>query len=103
MPLIEGTRDPQLAADRTSMADLAAQYQTMLTKLDAIQADMATLGAHATTLSGVTVTKLEQVQAVLRSLGADLGVLVDDVNALAVGSERLLRALAVFVRRQGGG
>jgi hypothetical protein len=89
------------ASDGASLNDLVATYQTMVDKLNAIQADMATLTTHATTLSGVTVTTLAQVQATLRSLGTDLGMLVADVNALTVGSERVLKAARVFVRRGG--
>lgn len=103
-PNTPSTSETTQTTDTATLSDLATQYTAMVTALDAIQADMATLKTHATTLSGVTVSgTLAQtqatVQANLRALGADLGTLVDDVKQFAVGSERVLKAVRVFVRR----
>lgn len=100
-PTTPSATEQQVTADSTSLSDLATTYAAMVTKLEAIQADMATLANHANTLSTVTITSFAQTQANLRALGTDLGMLVDDVNAFAVGSERVLKAVRVFVRRQG--
>lgn len=95
MPLIEGTRDPQRAADRASLADWAATIDAMLTTVAAdkaeIVSDLATL--NSTTWDGLTAA---QRTAAIRRLATRQ-------QHLLTGSERLLKALAVLVRRGGGG
>lgn len=94
--------DPVEAADNALLDGLKADYQSMIDTLDAIQVDYQTIIARAATLAGITVTTIPQVQAALRSLGTDLGTLVTRTNQLSQGSERVLRGLAVFVRRTRG-
>lgn len=97
--------DPQAEIDKTTLGDFNQQFQTLLNGLDNIQADIPTLVNHAQTLSTITLTGLTlaaletQLQGTMRNMGTDLGILIEDVRKLTVGSEKLLHNLEVFVRR----
>lgn len=90
----------QWIADDATLRQLKTVYQTLKAGTDAIQASKAALAQDATTLSGITVTSLAQVQSVLRTLGQDLGVMIDNTDKLARGSERVLDTLAALIRQQ---
>jgi len=84
-------------------------YLQMINGVNDIQATTAQLTQHANTLSTITITGLTLVQLennlqpVLRALGTDLGTIIDNVDKLAKGSERMLKTLAALQRNLGRG
>lgn len=108
MPQLEGTRDPQLAADRNALAAFIAAYPDMLTRLVTIQVEMDAIRGRADTLAGLstwsgltlaqTTTRLQQV---MPPLGQDFGTLATEVKAIAIGLTHLLEAMDVLKRNLG--
>ena len=99
--------DPQEIADLATLSGLAATYQNLLDGLDAIEATKTELAADATTLSTITLTGLtlatleSTLQPTLRKLGTDLGVMIDNIDKLARGSETVLVTLRALKRNLG--
>jgi hypothetical protein len=90
MPQLEGTRDPQLAADRANLKALAQLVDNMVPRLEAIQADMAVLEAS----SPPTTVNLATIQAMAKATRDEAKAIGD----LAQGAERTLKALDTIIR-----
>jgi len=101
--------DPNEEADKKALSDMRSLYLQMINGVNDIQATTAQLTQHANTLSTITITGLTLVQLennlqpVLRALGTDLGTIIDNVDKLAKGSERMLKTLAALQRNLGRG
>jgi hypothetical protein len=90
MPQIEGTRDPQLAADRANVKALSQLVSNMVPRLDQIQADMAVIESSTPPAN----VNLATIQAMAKATRDEAKAIGD----LAQGSERILKALDSIIR-----
>jgi hypothetical protein len=87
MPLIEGTRDPQLAADRAALKTLTIQYNQVKSGIATVNADMDSI------LAGPASPTAAQT-------GKALKLIAQDMQTTMTGLGMILDALKVIIQRQ---